>query len=62
MQTHIQTDCPWCSSANAQIDNPDLPNSSRILQGTCPDCERAFEIDQWDYLDLDLDLDEFDED
>jgi transposase-like protein len=53
--THIPTTCPWCSSENAQIENPDF-TSDRFLLGTCPDCERAFEEDQYqEYFD---DLDE----
>ncbi len=45
--THIQTTCPWCSSENAQLENPDY-KSDRFLLGTCSDCERAFEYDQYE--------------
>lgn len=49
---NIRTTCPWCGDENAMMENPDHPRVGRIAFGTCNNCIRAFEVDTWEYLDL----------
>jgi hypothetical protein len=46
--TWVITNCPWCNSDKAIMEDPELPDSSRFIHGQCPTCERAFEFDQYE--------------